>query len=73
MIADPGNPDQIQLVAQIVYGWSFGAHNGGLDWDREVERSLSGSGYSRVIVERCFGTARAVLAALAGETDPTLG
>lgn len=53
---------RIETIARIVYEDSFGAHNGGADWDRTVERALAdNSTFAAVIVWRSVQTARKIV------------
>lgn len=56
---------RIERVASIIYADSFGAHNGGVDWDRTVERALADrSTFAAIIVSRTISTARSIIYAL---------
>lgn len=57
------NNHRIETIARIVYEDSFGAHNGGADWDRTVERAVADqTTFAATIVWRTVQTARKIVA-----------
>lgn len=58
---------RIATIARLVYEDSFGAHNGGADWNRTVERAIADqTTFAAMIVSRTAQTARKIVALDAG-------
>lgn len=69
-------PDNQRLatITRIVYEDSFGAHNGGADWGRTVERAVADqTTFAATIVWRSVQTARKIVALAATESPATRG
>lgn len=65
--------NRIKQVARIIYEDSFGAHNGGADWDRTVERAVAdNTTFAAAIVWRTVQTARKIVALDAAGLQSTL-
>ncbi len=61
---DPLDLDQVELVAEIVYRFTFHARHADAGWDRLKVRADEGAGYSGHLVSHCYEAAGAILTAL---------